>query len=180
MTVATYLLFVLGCLGATDIALYHSLSHGIRHHPDSRSELVTHSLRGPTYAALFLLVPNFVMQGAWFWAFMGLLAFDLAISIWDFSIEGESRRFLGGLPPGEYVLHVLLAMVFGAMVAAVLFEAGAWATRPTRFAYDPVGVPVALRVLLAVMAVLVLVSGVQDALAVLRLHHLPRRGAQQG
>jgi hypothetical protein len=67
MAVPTYILFVLGCLGAADILLYHSVSHGIRSHHDSRLELVVHSLRGPIYAALFVLVPNFAMQGGFFW-----------------------------------------------------------------------------------------------------------------
>src|SRR5688500_10822937 len=59
MEIATYLLFVLGLLGAADIAIFHSVAHGIRSHPDSAMELFTHSLRGPTYAALFILIPNF-------------------------------------------------------------------------------------------------------------------------
>ena len=63
MTVPSVLLFLLGVLGATDILLYHSISHGIPDHHDSRAELFTHFLRGPTYAALFLLVPNFAFRG---------------------------------------------------------------------------------------------------------------------
>ena len=43
MEVPTYLLFVLGCLGAADIALFHSVAHGIRSHPNSTKELITHS-----------------------------------------------------------------------------------------------------------------------------------------
>src|SRR5713226_8228307 len=105
MVIATYLLFVLGCLGAADIVLYHSVAHGIRSHPDSQRELVTHSLRGPTYAALFLLIPNFAMQGAYSGLLASLLVVDIAISVWDFALERASRQFFGGLPTGEYVLH---------------------------------------------------------------------------
>ena len=162
-------------LGATDIAIYHSLAHGIRHHPDSRGELVAHSLRGPTYAALFLLVPNVAMHGRWLWVLVVLLAFDAAISIWDFSIERSSRQFFGGLPTGEYVLHILIAMLFGALVAAVFFQAGSWAALPTRLAYRPAPVPAPLRALLAIMAALVLLSGVMDAAAAYRLRGQPRR-----
>ncbi len=123
METPTYLLFLLGCLGGADIALFHSVAHGIRSHPDSAGELVTHCLRGPTYAALFVLIPNFVIQGFFAWGLLALFAFDLAISIWDFCLEQGSRRFLGGLPSGEYVLHMLMAMVFGGMVTSVFYSA---------------------------------------------------------
>jgi len=141
MEAATYVLFILGCLGAADIAIYHGLAHGIRRHPDSRGELIAHSLRGPTYAALFLVVPHVAMHGVWFWVLMGLLIFDAAISLWDFAIERTSREFLGGLPAGEYVLHTVIAMLFGALVCCVVFEAGSWAKLPTRLSYQPAPVP---------------------------------------
>lgn len=169
MTVATNLLFLIGILGATDIALFHTVSHGIRHHTDSRTELIHHSLRGPTYATLFLLVPNFALEGAWFWLLIFVFVFDLAISIWDFSIEKESRRVLGGLPSDEYVLHIILAMIFGAFVTSVALEAGSWSLLPTQIAYRPVEVPDILRLVLAIMAALVLYSGLTDLMAASRL-----------
>lgn len=175
MEVAPWLLFTVGVLGATDIALYHSASHGIRSHPDSRAELIVHSLRGPTYGALFLVVPNFALHGAFFWALVGLLVFDVAISIVDFAIERESREFFGGLPSGEYVLHVLIAMVFGGFVAAIFFEVGAWAFESTAIFWQPAEVPAALRALLAIMAAVVLYSGLQDLIAAIRLSGQPRR-----
>jgi hypothetical protein len=180
MEAATYVLFTLGCLGAADIAIYHGLAHGLRRHPDARGELIAHSVRGPTYAALFLLVPNVTMQGWWFWVLVGVLTFDAAISLWDFAIERSSRGFFGGLPTGEYVLHTVLAMLFGALVCCVFFEAGSWAALPTRFGYQPAAVPVPLRVLLAVMAGLVFLSGILDVLAVYRLRGQPRRADQPG
>jgi hypothetical protein len=169
MEVATYILFILGCLGATDILLYHSVSHGIRSHHDSRFELVVHSLRGPTYAALFILVPNFAMQGGFFWMLIGIFVFDVCISLGDFMIERASREFFGGLPTGEYVLHIILAMLFGALVTSVFYSAGNWAALPTRLAYEPADVPGLLRALMVFMAVLVFGSGAMDLRAAWRL-----------
>src|SRR5262245_896654 len=108
MAIATYILFVLGALGATDILLYHSVAHGIRHHVDCRHELVVHSLRGPTYATLFVLIPNVGLHGLYFWALVALLVVDVTISIVDFVLERHARAFLGGLPTGEYILHIFL------------------------------------------------------------------------
>jgi len=166
---ATWILFALGCLGAADIALFHTVSHGIRRHPDSRRELLAHALRGPTYAALFLALPNCALEGGWYGALLALLAFDLAVSLWDFSMEGESRRALGGLPAGEYVVHVALAMLFGAMVAVILGEAGALWPLPSRIAWEPAAVPDLLRLALGVMAAGVLWSGMEDWRAARRM-----------
>lgn len=169
MAVATYILFVLGCMGATDILLYHSVSHGIRTHHDSRFELVVHALRGPTYAALFILVPNFAMHGVFFWLLIGILVFDVTISLVDFMLERKSRAFFGGLPSGEYVLHIILAMLFGALVTSIGYSAGSWATMPTQLLYEPAAVPDMLRALMVFMAVLVLGSGAMDLAAAIRL-----------
>ncbi len=169
MEFPTYLLLVLGCLGAADIALFHSVAHGIRSHADSVGELVTHSLRGPTYAALFLFIPNFKMCGLYAWSLGILFAFDVGISVWDFSLEQHSRRFLGGLPSGEYVLHMLMAIVYGALVMAFLNGSAAWFAAPTQLAYAPAAVPILIRSTLAIMAVGVVVSGIQDAVAAIKL-----------
>lgn len=175
MEISTYILFALGCLGAADIALFHSVAHGIRSHPDSAAELVTHSLRGPTYAALFLLVPNFELHGLFAWGLMALFVFDLGISIWDFSLEQRSRQFLGGLPSGEYVLHMLMAIVFGALVTSILCLNHQWFSSPTHLVWTPNGASAVLRLILSVMAIAVLGSGIQDAAAAVRLRNLSSR-----
>jgi hypothetical protein len=173
MEVSTYILFVLGTLGATDILLYHSIAHGIRNHVDSRSELIVHSLRGPTYALLFVLIPNIALHGTFFWLLIGLFGVDVTISIADFALERRSRAFLGGLPTGEYILHIVLAMLFGALVTSILYTAGGWRTLPTTLLYAPAEVPLALRIVMTfVMAPLVLMSGIQDLIAV---RHLGKR-----
>ena len=58
------------------------------------------------------------------------------------------------------MLHMILAMLFGALVTAVCFGAGAWATLPTWIGYVPADVPTFLRGVMVVMAVLVTFAGV--------------------
>lgn len=179
MEVATYLLLLLGICGAIDIVLYHSAAHGIRSHPDSRQELIVHSLRGPTYAALFLLIPNFALQGVFFYLLLGLFALDVGISLWDFAIERGSRAFFGGLPSGEYVLHMVIAMLFGALVTSVCLSVGAWARLPSAIVYAPADVPGWLRAVMAVMSLVVLYSGLLDLVAACRLSKQARRATAQ-
>ncbi len=174
MESATWTLLVLGLLGAADIAIYHTIAHGIRSHRDSAAELVTHAWRGPTYAALFLLVPNFQLHGLFALLLLALLGFDVAISIWDFSLESTSRRALGGLPSGEYVLHMVMAMIFGGLIFNLAPLLYVNLDKSTSLAYLPAAVPDWIRALMAVMAILVLISGIQDALAAIRLKRRPR------
>ncbi len=169
MIATTWLLFVIACLGATDIVLFHTIAHGLKKHAPSRAELVSHSFRGPVYAALFLAVPNASLQGAWFWGLLALVASEIPISLWDFITERSSRAPLGGLPTGEYVLHATIALLYGAMITALIFEVGDWAHRPTRIAYEPAPVPDALRGVMAVMAIAVFVEGLLNARAAWRL-----------
>ena len=169
METATYILLAIGLLGAADIVLFHTIANGIRSHADSRQELLVHSLRGPTYASLFVLVPNFALHGAWFWALIGIFVVDVGISLWDFAIEKRSRTVFGGLPTGEYILHILIAMLFGALVMSVAYGAGHWGFLPTYVGYSPVAVPGLLRLFLAVMAGVVLFTELGDLRAALRL-----------
>lgn len=173
MLTATWLLLSMGLLGAADIVFFHTRAHRLRHHGPARAELWTHALRGPTYCVLFAMVPNATFAGGWFIALLALLAFDLAISIADFWLEPDSRRALGGLPRGEYLLHVVLAMLFGALVASLIHEGGASWNAPTQLTWSD-AVPTWLRMLLGAMAVGVMVSGMQDFAAVRRLAKVPR------
>jgi hypothetical protein len=174
MDVASWLLFALGLVGASDILFYHTLAQRIRTHAPARYELFSHACRGPVYLPLFLGIPNFAFHGVWYWTLLLLLVVDLGISVWDFSLEKQSRRALGGLPTGEYLLHVALAILFGAFVAAVLLRTWNWHALPTRVLYEPAAVPDLLRAALAVMGVANLASGILDARAALRLRALLR------
>ena len=168
LSVASYLLSAIGLFGALDIALFHTRSHKLRSQPSARVELLTHSLRGPTYAVLFVVVPNFAAHGSRLLVMLAVLVFDVAISLWDFSVERRSREPMGGLPTGEYVLHSIIAMLFGAFAACYCMGAVDWPAQDTAWVYQP-NVPWPVQAMLAVMALGVLVSGIQDALAVVRL-----------
>lgn len=159
----------MGFLGAVDIFVFHMYRHALRSRVESRAELVTHFLRGPTYAMLFVFVPNAKPAGAWLVALLGLLAVDLGISIADFWLEPASRAKAGGLPRGEYLLHVLLAMLFGALVASVCFQRGAALSEPSALGLGEASTPGWLRVVLAGMSPIALASGILDLRAAMRL-----------
>lgn len=169
MELASWILLAMGVLGALDILLFHMMGQNLRGRVESRAEFVTHFLRGPTYFALFLLVPNSAPSGWAAWVLLGVLAFDVAISVADFWLEPASRRSAGGLPRGEYLLHVLLAMCFGALVLTVVQEVGPRLDGPSAWNFGSGDVPVALRLMLGGMAPIALASAVLDLVAVRRL-----------
>ena len=173
MIVPAWLLLGLGVLGAADVWLFHKRAHDLHAHAPARGELVTHFLRGPTYCALFLLVPNFTFRGGALLGLLTLLLVDLGISIADFWLEPDSRRAKGGLPRGEYLLHVLMAMLFGSLVAAVCYESAAGFAAPAELRWEPQGAGLLPRAVLAVMAAGVLWSGFADLAAVRRLRPAP-------
>ncbi len=172
MLTVCVLLLLMGILGATDIVLFHVIAHRLRERSDSRAELVTHFLRGPTYALLFFFVPNFELRGTWFALLLVLLVFDAVISVVDFWLEPASRKSAGGLPRGEYLLHVVLAGLFGGLVAAVLYE-GRWRLGvETGLDWIPFGsgdAPTILRLALLSMSPIVLLTGLLDLRAVVVL-----------
>ncbi|HUS34747.1 MAG TPA: hypothetical protein VM680_05280 [Verrucomicrobiae bacterium] len=167
MLIANYLLLALGVMGGIDILLYHSISHGIRTHAESRWELVTHAMRGPTYTILFLVVPNFETRGVWALLMALLLIFDVGISVADFWLERRSRAELGGLPSGEYVLHMIMAMLFGAFVMAASPSLLEWMAQPTALVATGAHAASGLRMILAIFAAGVLWSGAMDLRAAL-------------
>jgi hypothetical protein len=173
VVVPSWILLAMGVLGALDIVLFHMWKQRLRSRSESRAELVTHFLRGPTYAALFLAVPNLRMEGAWFGALLAVLAFDVVISIADFWLETASRKSAGGLPRAEYVLHSLIAILFGALITTVLRDASAL-DAPTAATWIESGPPQALRILLAVLAPIALGSSLLDLAAVIRMNPAPR------
>lgn len=165
MLIATWLLLGISILGAADTLFFHCLGHSLRSHAPARLELWTHAARGPTYFLLFLFVPNFKPEGAWLWALAVLLAIDLGISVADFSFEKKSRELLGGLSTGEYILHSLIAVLYGGFVCSLLYEsAGSW-NAPTQLSPADENLPLWLRGLFVVMALGVFGSGYLDARA---------------
>ncbi len=66
-------------------------------------------------------------EGAWAWVLALLLAVEIVITLADFIEEDLTRR----LPKLERVLHTILAVSYGAFVAALAPEMLRWAVAPT-------------------------------------------------
>jgi hypothetical protein len=170
MRLVLYLLAALAFLGAFDTLYYHEWRARL---PvlgrSARPELQLHALRDFVYAILFFTLPWLAWQGWYVIALAALLFIEIVLTLWDFVVEDWVRKPLGGLYPGERIMHAIMGIVYGAMLASIVPTFLIWWSKPTGLLNSPPPFPEALRWTMAVMAVGVLLSGIRDVCAAVGL-----------
>jgi uncharacterized protein (TIGR01777 family) len=136
MTAVLILLVCQGVLGAIDTLWHHEATARLPASPTARQELVLHGLREAIYAIIFLTLPWLRWEGWLAWVLATLLAVEIVITLQDFLLEDRTRR----LPPSERVLHTVMAIGYGALLALLAPILLDWATRPTAFVAEGHGV----------------------------------------
>ena len=159
MRLALWLLAAQGAIGAFDTLYYHEWRARLpARGKAAAAELKLHAGRDFLYAVIFCTLGWIEWNGVFAWVFVGLLATEIGITLWDF-IEEDVRR---KLPAGERVMHTIMGIVYGAFLAYLLPELFTWSRRPTAFTqadHRP------LSWLLMLMGVGVFASGVRDLAA---------------
>lgn len=162
MTASFYLLLAIGLLGAFDVVYFHIYRCRLHLRPECQREVLWHTVRHVVYALQFLWVPHLRFQGA---ALLGLgvvYAADVFVAWADVWEEKQSRASQGGLPRGEYLMHVVLSVLVGLYLMST-FQA-VWPDRllPTAIRVAPPAVPVALRAWMTLMGVMALGAFAHD------------------
>lgn len=173
---ATIFLTLYALLGAVDGLYLHLWRYRLHAEPSARREHLWHTARAvlfPLTVALLFLAPT---GGALLWLGVAVMASDLALSVADVLEEGDSRRFMGGLPSGEYALHGILIALHVAAVALLLGSrpAAAWSLSAPLVMAQP-WPSLATIVATNLLPGAILVAGVHVALAV-RPQWMPARG----
>lgn len=119
MTTATCLLLAIGLLGAFDIAWFHTCKGRLALRPECHHEAWIHVVRGLVYTAQFLCVPNLRLTGVWYLGWLVLFVMDVTVALLDLLEEPRSRASQGGLSGGEYLMHIVLSLLVGALLHAV-------------------------------------------------------------
>jgi hypothetical protein len=127
MTATVALMVLMGAVGAIDSLYFHLYRFRLFRQPSARGETLLHLARAATYALALGLLSSFVPRGGWFWALASVFTLDLAIDVVDVLVEPASRAPLGGLPGIEYLLHMLVMAISGAIWAS--FGAAGWSQR---------------------------------------------------
>jgi hypothetical protein len=114
---ATTLFLAAATLGAIDVFWFHLWKLRLYRQPSSVVEECTHLVSYGTFIAIgaALLAPGDVAGRRNL--LVALFAMNLAVTALDVLAERASRAPLGGLPPLEYLLHVLVTFGIGAAAA---------------------------------------------------------------
>ncbi len=133
-TVALLILTVAAPLGAFDVIYYHLWKFRLYARPESRPETVTHLLRGLLIGCGAILLAYGEPHGVWFWIVSAVFVIDFLNDIADVILEPKSRKSLGGLPPLEYLTHIMGAGAAAAATSGFIVLAYPWSTLPTEIA----------------------------------------------
>ncbi|MDB5972802.1 MAG: hypothetical protein JWQ90_5252 [Hydrocarboniphaga sp.] len=160
---AVLTMFTIQCLlGAFDNLWHHELQADLPHQPTARRELALHTARELLYALIFISVAWWRWEGAWTFVLIAILAAEMLITLCDFVEEDRSRK----LPAFERVLHTILALNYGALLALWAPELRRWSQAPGGFAAADYGIG---SWLLTAFGIGVFAWGMRDLFAVARL-----------
>jgi hypothetical protein len=162
MTAAFYLLLAMGLLGTFDVVYFHIYRCRLHLRPECQREVLWHTVRHLVYALQFLWVPHLRFQGLALVGLGVLYAADVFVAWADVWEEKDSRASQGGLPRGEYLMHVVLSVLVGLYLMST-FRA-VWPDRllPTAIVVSPPAVPAALRAWMTLMGVVALGAFAHD------------------
>jgi len=158
-------------LGGLDNFLHHELTEKLPARVSARTELALHAGREFTYGVLLFTLAWLAPHGAWAWALLGVVVLEIAITLADFVEEDRTRT----LPPFERVLHTILALNFGAIIAVGAPTWAAWAGAPTALVLEPRGL---FSWFFSLTAVGVLAWSARDAIAAAALAGRARAAAR--
>lgn len=135
MTLLLTMLTIQVLLGGLDNLVHHELTEKLPTRGSARTELVLHDARELIYALLFATLAWFAPHGLWAWVMLALLATEIIATLAAFIEEDRTRT----LPPFERVLHTVLALNFGAILAIGAPLWLGWSAAPTTLAFAPQG-----------------------------------------
>lgn len=153
-------------LGSFDMLFHHEVTERLAWRRTQRRELQLHAARNLIYGGLFLCLAWLQPQGLLAAALIATLAVEVVITLWDFLEEDRTRR----LPQSERVLHTLLALNYGAILALLLPPLAAWAGAATSVRIVDHGL---WSLFLTLAACGVILFGLRDMAAARRLERLP-------
>ena len=165
MTTVLILLTIQGVMGAFDNLWHHELTEALPSKPSAWRELRLHAARAFIYAVIFMGLGWSFWFGALAVAMMVMLVIEVAITLWDFLEEDLTRK----LPPLERILHTLLAVNYGVVLAVLLPILWDNARQPTGISYAYHGW---LSWIMTLYAVGIFAWAVRDLLASMKLRPL--------
>ena len=119
ITILSILLVAFALLAMYDGVYLHLIRYKLFQHPESRFEHFTHTVRAILFPFIIYFLFLETSQTAFFIG-VSVVFLDIVILIVDAYSEKDSRRFMGGLPRWEYIIHLLVNGFHFASIAVVL------------------------------------------------------------
>jgi len=166
MTWVFALILLQTLLGGFDNLWHHEITERLPTKRSASGELALHATRELIYSVVLLLLAWFELRGAWICLLVALLGLEIVITLADFVLEDRTRR----LPPLERVLHTILAINFGVVLAALTPTLITWWSLPTQLAPTSHGV---YSWLFSIVATGTFLWSIRNTIAVMRLRRPP-------
>jgi len=127
MSVAFTLITIQAVLGGIDNLWHHEITERLPARRAAAGELTLHAVREFLYTLLFLGLAWFRWQGYWAFLIAAVFALEIVVTLADFLVEDKTRR----LPAFERILHTVLALNYGVLLAALAPVLIAWSKLPS-------------------------------------------------
>src|SRR5215471_1901043 len=171
------MLLIAGHLGIFDVIYFHHYKCSLSARPECQREVFWHTVRHAVYATQFIVIANFRFHGLAL-AILGVVyAADVIVAWSDVLEETASRRQQGGLPRGEYFMHIVLSLLIGAYLMTVAKTV--WPDRllETGIVLAPPAVPFILRAYMTLMGITAVGTFLHDLRGWLSFRRAARRAA---
>jgi hypothetical protein len=122
-----WLLVAQGVIGGTDTLFNHEIVERLPQRMEARGEIALHALREALYGTLFVGLAWHAWHGTAALAIAALVAAELIVTATDEYVENRIRV----MPQNERVLHVLLTLNLGLIVAVLVVVLRDWGDQPT-------------------------------------------------
>ena len=162
METSFYLLLIIAHLGVFDVLYFHVYKCKLHLRPECQREVFWHVWRHLIYAVQFVWIANFRFHG-FASVLLGILYFcDVFVAWADVLEENKSRAEQGGLPRGEYFMHIVLSLLVGCYLLNTFQTVWSDGNLPTAIVFSPPDVPFILRFYMTAMGIIALGNFVYD------------------
>lgn len=117
---AILLLISFSILGFFDGVYLHLYKYKLHVHSESRFEHYTHTLRSVFFIGILYFLYLGIENNMFFYIGLAFVLLDLVVLFIDAYVEKDSRKFMGGLPRWEYIIHLFVNGFHFAGIAVLL------------------------------------------------------------
>lgn len=118
--ISIILLIAYSLLALFDGVFLHLYKYRLHEHKESKFEHLTHTIRAILFTGILISLFINIENNSLFLFGIALVLADIVTLIIDAYTEKDSRKFMGGLPRWEYIIHLLVNGFHFASIAVFL------------------------------------------------------------